>query len=398
MSASVPVIRSGRVEEIAPTVEAALRAESRVRLATISLILYLLAQGLYGVTWDIQWHGSIGRDSFWTPPHIFIYSSTGIAGLICLAAVLWETRRFRKGDPAVTRDNTTGFLLFRAPLAFYVIGVGMAIMVLAAPFDNYWHELYGIDASLWSPFHVMGMIGSFIGALGVIYGFASEFNRARIERRQLRLGLGWPGVGMILGFFGMLGLALINVLSAGYTERLWGIGPITLANWPLIMAAAVPLTLVGGLVATGRAGVATAIGTIYTLWLLIFSNSVVPLVDLVVHLQNLSYRAQEGRQYSYIEYVSPLLIPFVGLIIDAAWQLTRHRPQWRVGALVLASALGVGALVLAERPWMINLIVTTTYPDYWPIFWTTLPFVLLLAAFSGWAGTWWGRLVRSITG
>jgi hypothetical protein len=209
------------------TLEAATRLEARARMVVSSVILYLLAQGLYASTWDIQWHGAVGRDSFFTPPHIFMYSSTTIAGLLALVFIFWDTWRFRKGDPAVTAANTTAFLGLRAPLGIYIVGFGVLTQVLAAPFDNYWHELYGIDVTLWSPAHVMGMIGAFIAALGIVYAVGSELNRRRAAGERLWLGLGGPGVAMVLAFFGLLSVALINVISAGYAERLWGLGAVT---------------------------------------------------------------------------------------------------------------------------------------------------------------------------
>ena len=36
-----------------------------------------------GVHWDISWHRSIGRDTFWTPAHIDIYFCGVLAGLAC---------------------------------------------------------------------------------------------------------------------------------------------------------------------------------------------------------------------------------------------------------------------------------------------------------------------------
>ena len=35
-----------------------------------------------GGYWDISWHRSIGRDSFWSPPHIAIYACGVLAGLV----------------------------------------------------------------------------------------------------------------------------------------------------------------------------------------------------------------------------------------------------------------------------------------------------------------------------
>jgi hypothetical protein len=397
MSASIPIARARETVPARPAA-AAVRAETRLRLVVTSVIMYLMAQGLYGSTWDIQWHGAVGRDSFWTPPHLFMYSSTTLAGLLALGLILWDTWRFRKGDPGVTAANTTRLLGFRGPLGMYVAGFGMFAMVASAPFDNYWHELYGIDVTLWAPAHVMGMLGSYLGGMGIIYAFASELNRMRAAGARLWLGLGWPGLGVILGFFGLLGLALINIISAGYAERLWGLGLVTLANWPLIMAAALPIGLVAALVATGRAGTATAVGLLVTGWHLTFGYTVVAAVDLLVQAQGLQYRQFDGISTPYVAWMAPLLVPLVGLLIDGVWLLTRGRPAGRAWALPLAAVAGVVGLVLVERPWMRVLDETFIAPDYWAILWVTLPVVIGLALVSGWAGVWWGRVIRSIQG
>ncbi|MGA8673757.1 MAG: hypothetical protein WB621_01030, partial [Candidatus Acidiferrales bacterium] len=34
-----------------------------------------------GSAWDISWHESIGRDTFWTPAHMLIYWSGVLAGI-----------------------------------------------------------------------------------------------------------------------------------------------------------------------------------------------------------------------------------------------------------------------------------------------------------------------------
>ncbi len=399
MSASLPITRPQGAATAAPrTAAEAMRAESRLRMVATSVIMYLMAQGLYGSTWDIQWHAAVGRDSFFTPPHLLMYSSTTLAGLVALALILWDAWRFRRGAPGVTAANTTRFLGFHAPLGMYVAGFGMFAMVSAAPFDNYWHELYGIDVTLWAPAHVMGMLGSYIGGLGVIYVFASELNRRRAAGERLWLGLGGPGIGMVLAFFGLLSLGLVNVISAGYTERLWGLGAVTLANWPLVMAAAIPLCLVAALVGTGRVGVATVVGLLVTGWQLTFGQSVVGMVDLLVHWQNLQYRQAGGLNVAFVAFVTPLLVPLVGLLIDGAWLLTRGRPGLRMAALPGAAMLGVLILLAAEQPWMLHLDPSVIYPDYGAILLGTVPVVIALALVSGWAGVWWGRVIRSVNG
>ena len=46
---------------------------------------------IVGVLWDISWHRTIGRDSFWTPAHMAIYLGGVVAGLSCGWLVLYTT-------------------------------------------------------------------------------------------------------------------------------------------------------------------------------------------------------------------------------------------------------------------------------------------------------------------
>src|SRR5215472_15092430 len=44
-----------------------------------------------GITWDISWHESIGRDTFWTPAHMAIYLGGILAGSVAGWLVLRHT-------------------------------------------------------------------------------------------------------------------------------------------------------------------------------------------------------------------------------------------------------------------------------------------------------------------
>lgn len=68
-----------------------------------------IATGLY---WDISWHETIGRDSFWTPAHLLIQFG---ALLAALGSALVIMRTTFSGDTAARRD-TVNVLGFRAPL------------------------------------------------------------------------------------------------------------------------------------------------------------------------------------------------------------------------------------------------------------------------------------------
>src|SRR6476469_5695037 len=65
---------------------------------------------MVGVYWDISWHMSIGRDSFWTPAHLLIQAGGLIAGISSGFVALKTT--FRGTD--AEKSASVNFLGFRA--------------------------------------------------------------------------------------------------------------------------------------------------------------------------------------------------------------------------------------------------------------------------------------------
>jgi len=116
---------------------------------------------MIGVYWDISWHMSIGRDSFWTPAHLLIQAGGLIAGLTSGYVALRTTF----GSDPRARDAGVTFWGFRAPLGAWVCIWGCLAMVTSAPFDNWWHDAYGLDVRIISPPHSVLALG--IGAIGV---------------------------------------------------------------------------------------------------------------------------------------------------------------------------------------------------------------------------------------
>jgi hypothetical protein len=116
---------------------------------------------MVGAYWDISWHMSIGRDTFWTPAHLLIQAGGLIAGLTSGYVALRTTF----GNDQRARDASVSFWGFRAPLGAWVCIWGCIAMVTSAPFDNWWHNAYGLDVKIISPPHVILMLG--VGAIGV---------------------------------------------------------------------------------------------------------------------------------------------------------------------------------------------------------------------------------------
>src|SRR6516164_5712714 len=117
-----------------------------------------------GILWDISWHRTIGRDTFWTPAHMAIYLGGLLGGLTCGWLVI-RTTFF--GTP-VDKAGAVRIWGFRGPLGAWVTIWGAFAMVTSAPFDNWWHDAYGVDVKILSPPHTvlaLGMWGVVLGAL-----------------------------------------------------------------------------------------------------------------------------------------------------------------------------------------------------------------------------------------
>jgi hypothetical protein len=117
--------------------------------------------GGWGVGWDIRWHLVIGRDSFWIAPHVMTYASVVVACAISLGVLVAETWRARGPSP-----GTVTVAGLRGTRGFHLVWWGMVIVILAAPVDDLWHRLFGLDVTLWSPPHLLGLAGSQVSNLG----------------------------------------------------------------------------------------------------------------------------------------------------------------------------------------------------------------------------------------
>ena len=106
--------------------------------------------GAWGLTWDIQWHLLIGRDTFWIPPHLMMYS--GVTALV----LALDTRDRRRG---VRRRGGVTMLGLTSTRGIHLAAWGVALLLLAAPIDDLWHRLFGLDVTLWSPPHLLGLLG-----------------------------------------------------------------------------------------------------------------------------------------------------------------------------------------------------------------------------------------------
>src|SRR3954454_12180215 len=83
---------------------------------------------MVGVYWDISWHMSIGRDTFWTPAHLLIQAGGMIAGFTSGYVALRTTF----GNDQRAFDSSVTFWGFRAPLGAWVCVWGCIMMLTSA--------------------------------------------------------------------------------------------------------------------------------------------------------------------------------------------------------------------------------------------------------------------------
>ncbi len=263
--------------------------ERRLRSIGAWVILVLALQAELGLAWDRNWHDLVGRNEFFTPPHIMLYSGIAISGFIALFVVLFDTYRYYKKKPGVDDSSTVKVLhFFHAPLGYVILGFGAFIDLLAAPFDNYWHSLYGIDVTLWSPFHLMGTVGGIIVGLGIAFVFASEAVIQRQSTYQPRRFLGLSGLewGMLLVLSAYMNLTIpANTAFIPVT-----LGPLQFITYPLPLAFTGAFCLVAAAQFTRKRG--SALKTSLLLWIeTLYTMTFVPIAIRIMVVQlGLHYR------------------------------------------------------------------------------------------------------------
>src|SRR5881392_897236 len=150
----------------------------------VAAVVIAATSAVVGVMWDISWHRSIGRDTFWTPAHLAIYLGGIVAGLTCG----WLALRlsFAHGEAAdAERAATVRFWGFRAPLGAWVCIWGAFAMLTSAPFDDWWHNSYGLDVKIVSPPHMLLAAGIAAIQCGAMLMALAWQNRASGDRRML---------------------------------------------------------------------------------------------------------------------------------------------------------------------------------------------------------------------
>jgi hypothetical protein len=360
-----------------------------------------ITSGSIGGAWDVSWHRSIGRDSFWTPAHMAIYACGLLAAVICGYLILATTF----GHSARLRDSSVNVFGFRAPLGAFIAAWGGIAMLTSAPFDNWWHAAYGLDVKIISPPHTLLILGMRGVAIGVLFLILAAMNRAtdtdQAAHRSLQRLFLYAGGLVITGQMFFL------------LEYTWD---VTLHNTVdyIAMAIAVPVAFAMLSQASRHRWAATSTAAVYTLFT-IAEILILPLFPAQPKL---------GPVFFPVTHLVPAKFPILLIVpafaLDLLWQHTRNWKRWHVA--LISGIVFVAVLVAVEWPFASfllskaseNRFFGTIYFDYnsrpngfdrlriflHPSHGVALVRGLVFAALYGSIGTWiglvFGRWMRKV--
>ena len=311
---------------------------------TIALALALGAGwfGFPGLLWDVAWHRTIGRDSFFSPPHVLMYTGVAVNGLVSAWALFWGRRRH--GAPA-------GLLLG---------GVGVLVAVAGAALDEWWHVNVGKDVNLWSPPHLVGLAGAVLIVLGLAFALAAHTRYGLEPRRWV------PRVILLCAFADLVHKAMVALDH--YTLDAWGRTP---DFYPFLLALFLPAILVTAVRALGP-GAATATAAVFAV-----EHSVILLVLLAVGMRIPTFTPIPILSAVAIDLVvsafpmprtSSLAPLFAGLAFslvtyaqEGAWMAWSVGRPWEL-ARVVAAVPGVTLTAMASAwvGWVVGALLAGT--------------------------------------
>jgi hypothetical protein len=336
-------------------VTVASRAASSVRAGArassipwqIPAVLFASTSMVVGVIWDISWHMTIGRDTFWTPAHLAIYVGGIVGGLASGYVVLRTTF----AGTTEERAGAVRFWGFRGPLGAWVTIWGALAMLTSAPFDDWWHNAYGLDVEILSPPHVVLATGIIAIAMGAMLGTLAYQNRTDARGGWIDRGYAYAA-GLVLTF--------VAILATEYTDRILHHSSI----FYMVACGAFPLVLVGAARASRLRWPATTIAAVYTLvtvamvWILpLFPAEPLlgPIRRQITHMVPMDF---------------PLLLVAPAFAIDLAAHRVRDGRDWLMA--VVYGVLFFGVLFVVQypfasflmSPWSMNPVFATTNFDY----------------------------------
>ena len=378
------------------SVAVAERSTARIPWYVAALVL-AATSAVVGVIWDISWHRTIGRDTFWTPAHMAIYLGGALAGAACGWLVLKTTFA---GTPE-QKGAGVSFWGFRGPLGAWVAIWGAIAMLGSGPFDNWWHNAYGLDVKVLSPPHVilaLGFTGIQLGALFLVQSLQNRAGEAGRRAMGLLVAL---GAGILLQNIAIMGIEEIAFPNAAHNGRYYEVAG---AAFPLVLIAVARASrLKWAATATAAAYMAISLVMIWVLQLFPATPKLAPVFNPVTHM---------------VAPPFPLLLVVPAAAVDILVQWWGPSRDWRLallGGVTFLAVFFVTQWFFAEfllTPYARNFWFGVDQWDYssrlgpwryrfWriegdPVTPMKLGIAALLAVGSARIGLWWGNWMTTL--
>lgn len=341
---------SAPVDVTTPRPAAAPGEAIAARRAALWAMLAAKTLGMWGVQWDIRWHVLIGRDTFWIAPHLMTYAGVVSVALLSFSILASETLRVRRGD---VLTGTVRVLGLTGTRGFHIVWWGIALTVLAAPIDDLWHRLFGLDVTLWSPPHLLGVLGAQVNTIGCLV-IARELWPER--RRARTVAMAWSGTLLLAMFAVVLDEAFqVAFRRGGALFFLWAILAGLTFTFALALTAALAGTRSAPLViAAGLAGlhlVGLVISDAGFAWL-----EPTPAIEEAIASDPDSpiAIAHEMARRSGSEPGRVRTVRMFPLLPAALMALADPRRRWRTASLAFGAALLVVSTVMLWRSPALN--------------------------------------------
>jgi hypothetical protein len=368
----------------------------------IWLGVFAITSASIGGAWDVSWHRSIGRDTFWTPAHMAIYTCGVIAAIIC-GYLIFATTFGKSQQLKALSVNVFGF---RAPLGAFIAAWGGIAMITSAPFDNWWHAAYGLDVKIVSPPHTLLILGIRGVAVGGLFLILAAMNRAQTESESAK----FKSLQRLFLFIGGLAVAGQMFFLIEYT---WDV-VLHQATAYIAMGIAVPIVFAVIAQASRYRWAATATAAIYTLFV-IAEILILPLFAAQPKLGPVFYPVTHMVPAKF-----PILILVPALALDLFWDRTRTWQPWKVA--LVSGFLFIAVLFAVEWPFASFLMTKASqnrffgtiyfdynsrplgpdrmreffHPDSGLALYRGLFIASIWASLSTWIGLTFGRWMRSV--
>lgn len=289
--------------------------QSSVDTVPVGIPFYLYATVLcslsimIGLVWDISWHMSIGRDGLFSAPHLAIYLGGVTAGLFSGYRVL----KITFAGTLFERAKTVKFWgVFHASLGNLFCIWGAIAMITSAPFDDWWHNSYGLDVTILSPPHTVLLLGMIMIQFGAIISVLAYQNLNAEHVHQACISQ--KGYTMLYAFSAGFVLTMIFTIASEYLSRHDMHGVLFYQVCSFIF----PLFLVAFSVSSKSNWGATYAALVYSVFLMLM-NWILPLFPATPKLGPVLNPVTTFQPFEF-----PLLILFPAIAIDLITRYSKH--------------------------------------------------------------------------